>query len=94
MRLPVQTAGVMPSTSRAGIRPSISFCASVSVQNGQVCVNIPILGTKCIPIPLPLPSGTAAQACVSTCGSWIPTGACITVTALGKQVAHECIGSC
>lgn len=96
MRLPVQSGGVLPSSSRNGVRPSISFCASVSVQNGKVCVSIPVLGEICIPIPLTLPSGTAAQACVSTCDilGGIPTGACITVTALGHQVTRQCVGAC
>lgn len=95
MRLPVQAGGVLPSSSRNGVRPSISFCASVSVQNGQVCVSIPILGDICIPIPISLPSGTAVQACVSTCDRFgIPLGACITVTALGQQVTRQCVGVC
>lgn len=94
MHLPVQPAGVSPSFASAGVRPSFSFCASVTVNNNQVCVNIPVFGTHCLTLPISLPSGTAAQACVSSCGSWIPTGACITVTALGHQIAHECIGSC
>ncbi|WP_137132232.1 hypothetical protein [Rhizobium sp. FY34] len=93
MRLPVQSGGVLPS-SRSGVRPSFGFCVSVTVQNGQVCVDIPIFGKYCVSIPVPLPPGTAAQACVSSCGSWIPTGACVTVTALGHQIAHQCVGSC
>lgn len=92
MRLPVQSGDVLPS-SRSGVRPSFGFCVSVTVQNGQVCVDIPIFGKHCISLPISLPSGTAAQACVSSCG-FFPTGACVTVTALGHQVARECVGSC
>jgi len=99
MNLPIQAAPVGrlsqfgPSRSR-GIEPN--FCVNVVVNGqGQVCVDIPVLGQKCIPLHTPLPSGTAASACVDICKTWgIPSGACITVTALGQQVAHECIGKC
>lgn len=100
MNIPNQAAPVMRNTSsasfsQAGITES-DFCTAVVVNNnGQVCVNIPVLGQKCIPLSTPLPHGTAASACVHVCTKFgLPTGACITVTALGHQVAHQCIGKC
>ncbi len=71
-------------------------CVSVTINSsGQVCLSIPVIGNVCIPVSTPLPAGTAASACIGVCTKWgIPTGACVTVTALGQQIAHECFGAC
>jgi hypothetical protein len=70
-------------------------CVSIVVQNGQVCIDLPVVGTKCLPVTLPIPSGTAASACISMCKKWgIPSGACVTVSALGQQIAQKCFGLC
>ena len=99
MNLPTQAApigrgGQVSRYRLRGIDPNV--CVSVVVNNqGQVCVDLPIFGQKCIPLHTPLPPGTAASACIDACTKWgIPTGACVTVTALGHQVARECFGSC
>jgi hypothetical protein len=96
MRLPSQNAAVMPSYSFDSFGGyAADVCASVIIRNGQVCVDLPVVGTQCIPITLPIPSGTAASACIDVCKKWgIPTGACVTVTALGQQIVKKCFGLC
>jgi hypothetical protein len=62
-------------------------CISVTVQNGEVCLNLPLgLGSQCIDIPDWVPNGEAARACLSikyrrVLGVKIPTGvkACVYV---------------
>ncbi|MCU9838328.1 hypothetical protein OEZ49_11170 [Ruegeria sp. WL0004] len=71
-------------------------CISVTVEDNKVCVKIPIVNQKvCFPIPVSIPNGTAAKACIKICTTFgIPTGACVTITALGIQVIHQCFGKC
>ena len=70
-------------------------CVSASVNSsGEVCIDIPVVGHVCIPIPTPLPPGTSVSACIDVCTHIVPTGACVTVTALGHQVARQCFGWC
>jgi len=86
------TIFVQPPQIASGVLPS--FCVSGTVSNGKACVNTPI-GDECVSIPSFVPSGTAFSACADLCKTFgIPTGVCITVKALGKQVARECFGKC
>lgn len=102
MRLPVyadqQAASRFAAFAKAqaaGVGAS-DECVSVLINSqGQVCLSIPIIGNVCIPVSTPLPAGTAASACISLCTTWgIPTGACVSVSALGQQIARECFGKC
>lgn len=90
MRLPVQSSNVMPSSIGAGVQPSLGGCVSATIQNGSVCFNLPVLGSKCFYVSNSLPNGASASACVDV--SIFPPKACVTVTALGQQIAHECVG--
>jgi hypothetical protein len=100
MYLPVQAAPVNRTVAGMGSLPAGVFpsavCLGVGVNNqGEVCVNLPVVGNVCIPIHTPFPPGTLAQACVNTCTHWgFPTGACATVTVANHQVAHYCVGWC
>lgn len=71
-------------------------CIEVTVENGKVCLNLPIVNKKvCLPIPPFIPNGTAAKACLKICTTWgVPTGVCVTVSALGKTVVSQCFGAC
>jgi len=75
-----------------GVAPSCDLSVSGTISNGQACINTPI-GNECVSVPSFVPNGTAFQVCGDLCTSFgIPTGICITVTALGQQVASECFG--
>ena len=69
-------------------------CISVNVQNGQVCVNLPLgLGHKCLPVPSWVPNGQAAQACLDLCTKWgIPCGVQVTVSVAGSVVVKQGFG--
>ncbi len=71
-------------------------CISVTVNNGQVCVNLPLgFGSICLPIPSIFPSGTAAQACLDICTTWgIPTGVKVTISVAGHVVVSKSFGRC
>lgn len=78
--------------SQNSVNPSACIGASVNSQ-GRVCVQLPIIGTQCIPINTPLPRGTGVSACIDLKKTWgIPTGACVTIKASGRQVARQCFG--
>lgn len=71
-------------------------CITVTVENGKVCLKLPVVDTKvCLPIPPFIPDGTAAQACLKICTTLgVPSGVCVTISALGKTVVHQCFGLC
>ena len=75
-------------------------CVALEVKNGQVCLDLPLFFPDiCIPVPVSfIPDGTSVEACIDICfGGFlgvVPKGVCVTVTALGQRIAHECIGSC
>jgi len=71
-------------------------CISVTVEDGKVCVNLPLgIGSVCLPIPSVIPNGTAAEACLSICTTWgVPTGVHVTVSALGHVVVSKTFGKC
>jgi hypothetical protein len=89
------SAAVGPSFPSLGAVSPNGACLSVAIRNGRACLDIPIIGDICIPVPDFIPSGTVAKACVDVCTKWgIPCGAKVTVTALGQQIAREGFGCC
>lgn len=88
-------AGLAGSALQSPIVQEFNACVSVTIQNGQVCLNVPIFGSICIPIPLPFPNGTAAEACIDLCKRFgIPCGVKVTVSVLGQIVASKGFGCC
>lgn len=72
-------------------------CISVTVTNSQICLTLPKPISKqfCATVPSWIPNGTAAEACISICTKFgIPSGAKLTVTALGKVVFQKTFGLC
>jgi len=69
-------------------------CISVTVQNGQVCLNLPLgIGSVCLPVPSWIPNGTAAQACIDICTKWgIPCGVEVTVSVAGQRIVSKGFG--
>jgi hypothetical protein len=101
MRLPQLAQPVLRAGSSSHVIAAVQHsgasgaCVTVTVNNGKVCLNVPVVGSVCIPVPSFIPSGTAVSACIDVCTKWyVPTGACVSVTAFGQQVARECFGAC
>lgn len=71
-------------------------CISVTVENGKICLNLPLgIGKVCLPIPSIIPNGTAAQACLSFCTRFgIPVGVKVTVSVAGIVVVQKSFGLC
>ncbi|WP_299596438.1 hypothetical protein [uncultured Tateyamaria sp.] len=71
-------------------------CVSVTVENGKVCLNLPLgFGKYCFPIPNVIPNGTAAEACLHICTTWgIPTGVKVTISVAGKVIVSKSFGKC
>jgi hypothetical protein len=96
MNLPIQAKPVSRhitalATSGEGVNPSV--CVGGSVNGRQVCVNLPVLGRKCVTSPVSLPIGASVSAC--TCNHWgVPTGAKLTVSAAGRTIFSKSIGWC
>ena len=96
MNLPIQSQPVnrqktFIATPAEGVNPSI--CVGGSVSGRQICVNVPVLGRKCITSPIPIPAGASVRAC--TCNHFgVPTGVCIDANVAGHSILHRCIGWC
>lgn len=72
-------------------------CISVTVTNSQICLALPAPISKqfCVSVPSWVPNGTAAEACISICTKLgIPSGAKLTVSALGKVIFQKTFGLC
>lgn len=71
-------------------------CISVTVENGKICLNLPLgIGKYCLPIPSVIPDGTAAEACLRICTTWkIPTGVGVTISVAGKVIVSKTFGKC
>jgi hypothetical protein len=67
-------------------------CVSVTVRNRRVCLSLPLgFGSVCLPIPIAIPEGEAASACLSIRTVWgFPTGVCVSVSALGSEIVRKC----
>jgi hypothetical protein len=91
-RMPAATHDQMPLED--GTLKLSAQCISVTVQNNQVCLNLPLgLGSVCLPIPLSFPNGTAAQACLDICTKWgIPCGVEVTVAIAGIVIVSKNYG--
>lgn len=70
-------------------------CVTVKVQDGKICVDIPLVGQYCLNVPSWIPSGAELQACISICTTWgIPTGAKLTVSFNGQVIFTKTFLKC
>src|SRR5690349_15734982 len=79
-RTPYRNRDLRAATNIAGAQPPNlrvhAACISVVSQGNEVCLDLPLgLGQVCLPINLP--DGEVAQACLDICTTFgIPTGVC------------------
>lgn len=92
----LRTSDGSPNIMGGGEYSALAECISVTVKNNKICLNLPLgIGSVCIPIPLSVPDGTAAQACLHICTTWgIPTGVKVTVSVAGVQIVSKTFGKC
>jgi len=71
-------------------------CIAVTISNNQVCLTLPLgLGKHCLHLPVHIPNGTAAQACLTICTHFgIPTGVKVSVVVAGSTVFSQTFGAC
>lgn len=74
---------------------TLSECITATVNDGKVCVNLPLgLGQVCLPIPIPY-NGQVASACISICTTWgIPTGVRLTISVGGVVIVSKTFLKC
>ena len=75
---------------------ALAECISVTVKDHKICLDLPLgIGSVCIPIPISVPEGTAAQACLSICTTWgFPTGVKVTISVAGVTIISKTFGKC
>lgn len=71
-------------------------CIKVEIEDNKVCLVLPLgLGEHCLPIPISIPNGTAAEACLSICTKFgIPTGVKIYIKVAGNTIIEQTFGIC
>jgi len=71
-------------------------CISVTTSNHQVCINLPLgIGKRCFTLPVNIPNGTVAKACLSICTTWgIPTGVKLSIVVAGVTIISQSFGKC
>lgn len=71
----------------------LSECLSVTINDGKVCVNLPLgIGSVCLPIPIAY-DGNVAEACISITTTFgIPTGVKLTISVGGKIILEKTFG--
>ena len=68
-------------------------CISVTVKNGQACLNLPVVGSECLSVPSWVPNGTAVQACLDICTKWgVPCGVEVTLSLAGQKILSKGFG--
>ena len=75
----------------------LAECVEVVSRDQKVCVDLPLdLGSQCIELPVDIPDGTAAEACIDICrgGFGIPCGVEVYVKVGGLTVASASWGCC
>jgi hypothetical protein len=78
-----------------GHMSTLAECITVTVSNGEACLNLPLgIGKVCLPIPISY-NGKVASACLSICTTWgIPTGVRVTVSVAGVVILEKTFGKC
>jgi hypothetical protein len=73
----------------------ISGCLSAEYNpaTNQICLNLPIVGSKCVTSPVTIPIGGQLQACYQTCGIF-PTGVRVTIRLNGSEIYSTSFGRC
>ena len=83
-----------PRNSHDGHLHFLSECIEVVVENHQVCLEIPLFGNICIPVPGFVPEGEVGSACLEICTTFgIPTGVKVTLQILKFKVSKS-FGKC
>ena len=79
----------------AGTLAILAQCISITVQNGQACLNVPVFGNVCIPVPPNISNGATGQACLHVCSTFgFPTGVRVSVYVNGGLVSEQSFGKC
>jgi hypothetical protein len=72
-------------------------CIAVVIKNHKVCLKLPHgFGNVCLPIPISIKNGTAAQTCLTICTIWpgIPKGVRVRIVVAGNTIISKKYGFC
>lgn len=88
--------GSLQNVSADVLALDLKVCVKASIQNGQICFDLPYFGRQCVSIPagIPIPDLGSLKACAATCGSFVPTGAKVTIYYNDMALFSYSIGFC
>lgn len=92
----VAAAKTSSNVTDTGELSLLAECIEVKVENNQICLKLPLgFGQVCIPIPVNIPNGTAAKACLHICTTLgIPHGVKVTISVAGITIVTKKFGKC
>ena len=92
----VAAAKTSSDLSDSGELALLAECIEVKVENNKICLKLPLgFGQVCIPIPISIPNGTAAKACLHICTTLgIPHGVKVTISVAGVTIVTKKFGKC
>lgn len=78
-----------------GTMQIMAQCISVTTANRKICISLPVVGKRCLTVPVNIPNGSVGKACLSICTKFgIPTGVRVSVTIGGVTVVRQSFGLC
>ena len=79
-----------------GTMQIMAQCISVTTANHKICISLPVVGKRCLTVPISIPNGKVGKACLSICTKWpgIPVGVKVSVTIGGVTVINQSFGFC
>lgn len=78
-----------------GTMEIMAQCINVTTANRQICISLPVVGRRCLRLPVNIPNGSIGRACLSICTKFgIPTGVKVSVTIGGVTVIRQSFGAC
>ena len=78
-----------------GTMEIMAQCISVTTANHKICISLPVVGKRCLTVPVNIPNGKVGKACLSICTKFgIPTGVKVSVTIGGVTVIRQSFGIC
>jgi hypothetical protein len=68
-------------------------CISVKTANNKICIKLPVVGTRCLTVPVNIPNGKVGKACLSVCTIFgVPSGVKVSITIGGVTVIRQSFG--
>ena len=72
----------------------LAQCISIRTANNRICISLPVVGRRCLRVPINIPNGSIGRACLSICTVWpgVPSGVKVSISIGGVTVIRKSFG--